>query len=133
MKTSMECWSYIAEFFLAWEMFQEKVEKIKSRILWSLTFFFRKSCRFYEIMWKNIYNYTGCRWQYGASTLDAGYIRLQTVTQNTHCFSTAAMAPRTRLNVTFVRTLPVFTKWIDFDRNECQGYLFGGWEGGGGG
>ena len=24
MKTGMKCWSYLAEFYLAWEMLQEK-------------------------------------------------------------------------------------------------------------
>ena len=32
---------------------------------------------FYEIMWKNIVEGAGHRWQYGACELHAGYLRLQ--------------------------------------------------------
>jgi hypothetical protein len=51
MKTCAHLW-YLAQFFLEWEMFHTKVvEKIKTHILFSITFF-RKSC-LYEITWKN--------------------------------------------------------------------------------
>ena len=43
--------SYLAQFFLDWEMFQAKVvEKIKTEILFSIKFFFcfRKSCRLWD-------------------------------------------------------------------------------------
>ena len=49
---------------------------------------------------KILYNGAG---QYGALALLSGYLRLQTHTLricNTHCFSTATMVARTRLNVT---------------------------------
>jgi len=46
MKINIHFLSYLAQFFLEWEMFQIKVvEKIKMRILCSITFFFRKSRR----------------------------------------------------------------------------------------
>ena len=46
VKTNIHFWSYLAQFFLEWGMFQTKiVEKIKIRILFSVTFFFFKSCR----------------------------------------------------------------------------------------
>jgi hypothetical protein len=39
MKTYVHLWQYLAEFFLAWEMFQTKfVDKIKTHILCSATF-----------------------------------------------------------------------------------------------
>ena len=39
MKTNIHFWSHLAQFFLEWEMFQTKVvEKIKTRILCSMTF-----------------------------------------------------------------------------------------------
>jgi hypothetical protein len=42
--------SYCTQFLLEWEMFQTKfVEKIKTHILWSVTFFI-KSCR----LWDNV-------------------------------------------------------------------------------
>jgi hypothetical protein len=41
MKTFSLLWQYLAEFFLEWEMFQIKiVEKIRTHILCSVTFFF---------------------------------------------------------------------------------------------
>ena len=56
MKTNIYFWSYLAHFFLEWEMFQTKfVEEIKTHILCSITFFFQKSCRF----WDNVEKY--CR------------------------------------------------------------------------
>jgi hypothetical protein len=45
MKTNIHFKSYLAKSFLEWEMFQKKpVEKIKTRILYSVAFF-RKSFR----------------------------------------------------------------------------------------
>jgi len=52
------------------------VEKIKTHILCSITFFFRK----YFYLWDNIervlYSLAGHRWQYGICALHAGYLRL---------------------------------------------------------
>jgi hypothetical protein len=43
MKTNIHFWSYLAYFFLEWEMFHSKVvEEIKTHILCSITFFFPK-------------------------------------------------------------------------------------------
>ena len=53
MKTNVHLWSYLSEFFLELEMFQTKfVEKIKTHILYTVTFF--ENHAFYEITWKNI-------------------------------------------------------------------------------
>jgi hypothetical protein len=42
MKTYVHLWHYLTEFFLEWEMFQTKVvEKIKTHILCSITFFWK--------------------------------------------------------------------------------------------
>ena len=56
MKTNMHFWSYLAHFFLEWNVFPSKVvEKIKTHNLCSVTFFFPFENRAaYEIMWKNI-------------------------------------------------------------------------------
>jgi len=44
-ETNRQLWSYLAQFFLEWEMFQTKfVQNIKTHVLCSITFF-RKSCR----------------------------------------------------------------------------------------
>ena len=53
MKTDIRYWSYLAQFFLEWEMFQTKVvEKIKTHILCSVTLF-QKSYR----LWDNVEKY----------------------------------------------------------------------------
>jgi hypothetical protein len=57
MKTCVHVWQYFAQFFLEWEMFQIKViEKIKTHILCSITFF-RKPCR----LWDNVEKYGTAR------------------------------------------------------------------------
>jgi hypothetical protein len=57
MKTFSHLRQYLVKFFLEWEMFYTKlVEKIKTNILCSITFF-RKSCR----LWDNVEKYSGNR------------------------------------------------------------------------
>ena len=57
MKTIILFWSYLAQVFLEWKMFNEKVvEEIKIRILCSVTDF-RKSCR----LWDNVEKYGRAR------------------------------------------------------------------------
>jgi hypothetical protein len=61
------------------------VEKIKTHILCSVNFCFRKSCRLWENVEKSCKaGGAGHRWQYGACALNAGYLRLQT---HTHTYS----------------------------------------------
>jgi len=85
-------------------MFQsEVVEKIKTHILCSVTFFFSENYALYEIMWKNIVERGRPQMANGACALHAGYLRLQIHTLRlckTHCFSTAAVFARTHLSVT---------------------------------
>ena len=58
MKTNINILSYFAHFFLEWEMFHTKVvDKIKTHILFSVTFFLGKSCR----LWDNVENYGRAR------------------------------------------------------------------------
>jgi hypothetical protein len=100
MKTNIHFLSYLALFFLEWEMFQTK-DNIKPHILCSITFFFRKSCR----LWDNVERYGRAR----QATDDDRTRRM--------CFafwiSTAMllhgkrMANRTCLNLTIIRTLPL--------------------------
>jgi len=55
-------------------MFQTKaVEKIKTHILCSITFF---NLSVYHIIQKNTVRRTGHSWQYGASVLGAGYLSI---------------------------------------------------------
>jgi len=44
--------------------------------------FFLENRAVYAIMWKNIVDRTGHRWQYGACTFHAGYLKLETHTEN---------------------------------------------------
>ena len=53
MKTNTHFLSYLAQFFLEWEMFQTKVvQNITTHILWSGTFLENRAV--YEIMLKNM-------------------------------------------------------------------------------
>jgi len=80
MKTDIHFWSYLANFFLEWEMFQTKVvEKIKTHILFSVTFF-RKSCR----LWDNVEKYgitRQCKAAQKRCAVRTGWLRQQTHTQ----------------------------------------------------
>ena len=65
MKTFSHLWRYFAKFFLEWEMFQIKVvEKIKTYILCSVTFFFSENRAVYEIMWRKDSSQTGHKWRH---------------------------------------------------------------------
>jgi hypothetical protein len=94
--------SYLAQFFLEWEIVQNKaVEKIKTHILCSVTLF-RKSCR----LWDNVEKYcraeqaTDDNMAHAHCMLDTqGYKHTHRIC-NTYCFSTATVVAGTRLNVT---------------------------------
>ena len=50
VKTNRHFWSYLTQFFLEWKMFQTKVvEKIKTNILRSITFFLIQSCHLWDV------------------------------------------------------------------------------------
>jgi hypothetical protein len=54
VKINIHLWLYLAQFFLKWEIFQiNYVEKIKTHIFCSRTFFSLKNHSIYEIMCKN--------------------------------------------------------------------------------
>jgi len=105
-KTNIHLWSHLAQFFVQWEMSDIKVvEKIKTHILCSITFFSRKSGRF----WDNVEKYCIARQAGDVNTIRpmciACRVPLATKTHseyvaNTYCFSTATIVPRTHLNVT---------------------------------
>jgi hypothetical protein len=77
MKTYVHLWQYLAEFFLEWEMFQERVVyKFKTHILCSIT---APTPRKSFCLWDDEkYGTTGK----GACALHDGYLRLQAHTQN---------------------------------------------------
>ena len=114
MKTYVHLWCYLTLFFPGWEMFRQSCRENQN------TFYVRKhfseNRAIYEIIWKIWYSQTAHRLQ--CNTVRAlwmldnlGYTHTHTLgICNTHCFSTAKTVTRTRLNVTFIRTLPVL--WI---------------------
>ena len=52
MKTNILFWSYLAEFFLEWEMFQTEIVEKKHIFLCSVTF--SEDLAVCEVMWKNV-------------------------------------------------------------------------------
>jgi len=51
MKTDIHIWSYLARFFLEWEIFQtELIEKIKTHFM--ICIFFNENRAIYEKIWK---------------------------------------------------------------------------------
>ena len=124
MKTNICFWSYLAQFFLEWEMFQIKVvEKITTHILCSVTFF-RESCRLWD-NWKNIVEtdrpqMTTWRMRIACWIPKATHTHTHTHTiSNTYFFSTATMAARKRLNVTLYVHCLSYCCW---HRWSCQQY-----------
>ena len=73
MKTTRHLLSYLAHFFVEWEMFRTKVvEKIKTHILRPVYIFFFENRAIYEIKWKHTAEGAGRKWQYGTCALHAG-------------------------------------------------------------
>ena len=96
MKKFSYLWQYVAELFLEW-CYKSKCYRRAKHILCSVTFFPRKSCRF----WDNVDKCDGAR---GATNDDTIWrVRVQTPTRpgtrtrahtqicNNYCFSTATM------------------------------------------
>ena len=97
-RTNIHFWSYLAHFFLEWEMFHGiVVQKIRTHNLYPITFC-RKACRLCENVEKILWNRAGHRLQYGVCALHAGYLNLQTHVQNMyylllfHCNNTCTNA-----------------------------------------
>ena len=110
IKTDVHLWSYLAQFFLEWEMFQTRaVDKIKTHILYPRTFF-QKSCH----LWNNLEKY--CRVRQATDDCIIGHRHiawwLPKATHilricNTYSFSTANMVTRKRFSIGFKLTLTV--------------------------
>ena len=56
MKSYEHLLLYLAEFFLEWTISDKVVEKIKSRIVYSITFSLKSCC-----LWDNVKNYVTAR------------------------------------------------------------------------
>jgi hypothetical protein len=106
MTTNAHLWPYLAHFFLEWEMFQTTVvEKIKTIILCSITFFWtsfrlwdnmEKFGRARQMTWGYLYNASH------AHCVMDNYVCRHTVRIcNIYCFSFPTMVTRTRHNVAF--------------------------------
>jgi hypothetical protein len=105
MKTNRHFWSYFAQFFLEWEIFQTKVvEETKTHILCHLTFF----RTYYQLwdMWKNIVEQGRPQLTIWRMCIACWITNTHT---HTHSISNVTMVARTRLNVTFIRTLPILS------------------------
>jgi len=101
VKTDVHFWSHPAQFFLEWKVFHTNfVEKIKSQVLCSLTFFFfRKSIP----LWNHVEKY--CR---AGQATDDNMAHVHCMLDNwdyrhticnNYCFYAAAAVARTRLSV----------------------------------
>ena len=83
-------WSYVAKFFLEWKTLQTKaVQKLKTHLTETqkTPFMYNKVFPFenravYETMWEILQSGAGHRWQHGGCALRAGYLMIQTHTQN---------------------------------------------------
>ena len=113
MKTNIHFCSNLAQFLLEWEMCQSNVvEKIRTQILRSITFFFENRA-VYEIMCENLVErgrpqMTIWRIRIEFWISKATHTHTHTHTHricNTYCFPTATMITRTRLNVTLHGTV----------------------------
>jgi hypothetical protein len=131
MKTDIHFLSYLAQFFLEWEMFQTKVvEKIKTHILCSVTFF-RKSCR----LWDNVGKYcrvgraTDGNMAHARCVLDTyGYrhtLRICNYLLLLHHNSSQAQAPQCYATLHFVK---VGVKVLKEYGYSCVRFKLNGWK-----
>jgi hypothetical protein len=110
MNTLVHLWQSLSELFLEWEMFQAKVEKIKTHVLQVYSITFSENRAVHETLWKNmvepyrpqpniIRRMRLAWWMTGYKDT----LRLY----NTYCFSMTTIVKRTRLSVVFVPRLRV--------------------------
>jgi hypothetical protein len=116
VKNNKNFWSYLAQFFLQWEMFQTKfVEKIKTHFVFS-NFFENRA--FYEIIWKNVckeWQDTDDNMAHARCILETEDVKHALTICNTYCFSTATVVTRTRLSVTLcVHCVFVYFSFFNF-------------------
>ena len=119
MKTNLRFWSYLVQFSSEWKMFQtEVVEKIKSHILCSATFF--ENDAVCEIMCKNIV-------EQGSPQMTIWHMRalywIPKATNTLRLCNTLALPPQqwlhewvSVLRYTYIVCL-VCTRWFKYDRD----------------
>ena len=98
MKTDVHSWSHLAQFFLEWEMFQTKVEKIKTHFLFH--FFSRKSYLLCNNVKKKLNRPHITIWRMLIDCMLDNWGYRHTLRISYSCFSTSTMVARTRLSVT---------------------------------
>ena len=54
MKTNIHFLAYLAQFFLEFKYFGQTVQKIKKRLLFSMSLFFFENRAVYEVVWENV-------------------------------------------------------------------------------
>ena len=85
MKTNIHFWSYLALFFLEWEIFQTNfVQRINIYILYSVIFFFSENRVLNETRWTNKVEPDMPRWQYNTAHALCIQGHTHTHTQQTH-------------------------------------------------
>jgi hypothetical protein len=124
MKTTTHLWSYLAQFFLEWEMFLTKiVEKIKINILCEITL--KKSRR----LWDNVEKYRIAGQATDGNTAHAhcmldnyGYKHTIRIC-NAYGFSSATMVTWTRLSITRYTYIACFEFSVGQEPNSGLGHL----------
>ena len=121
MKTDTHFLSYLAKFFLEWEMFQtDVVGEIKTQILRSVTLP-RKSCRLWDKVEKCFRAGADHRWQYGGCALHAGYLGLHERVILLRCHTLPALLNFWRRNYFFFNfSTPVYKMWIIQEPNTLE-------------
>ena len=119
IKPNIQFWSYLAQFFLEWEMFQTKgVEKFETHILCSITPP-PENLAVYEIMWKNmlVTDRPQMAIWYGACASHAGCL-IQGYRHPLRVFNTCAFSTETVVTLKRPQCYVVSVCcWILFGRN----------------
>jgi hypothetical protein len=148
MKTFRHFWRYLSKFFSEWEMFETRVvEKIKTRILCSITFL-RKSYSLWDsLMAKSLVESEGPQItsQHGAYAVPAGLARLHarmrmhTLTRpgthrharthrqisNTYRFSTATMMSKRAWMLTLYKVVQIWPgRFVCKQVTVCPGHIW---------
>jgi hypothetical protein len=122
MKTARDFWSYLAQFFLGWEIVHTKVAgEIKTQILCSITFFFENRA-FYEIIWKKYCTAGQARdnMAHAHCMLDTQGYEYTLRLFNAECFSTSTIVAPTRLNIKDTHIVPLVNYWLEDHLKLCK-------------
>jgi len=121
MKTNIQLYSYLAQFFLECEMFPTNLYRKSKHTFYWMKFFFRKS----RNLWDNVEKHcragqvTDDNMAHAHCMLNNYGYKLTLRMCDAYCFSTKIMVTRTCLNVTFIRILPLsyYIRFIDLSKS----------------